>query len=153
MSSTMPCLAFKTATPVMTVIQGNSHGLEWEMNSSAVPWAWWSWSWGCPLLWSSWNISKLIYSPGRLGNNGKHGHTSLAGLHLYPTWVTHSVPYPPPLRQEVCKVSDSCQPSSHQGTELPSSLTHNEEEHDGLCITKILHKINLLFQWTLCNNP
>lgn len=32
-SSIIPCLAFKTATPVRTVVQGTSQGSEWELSS------------------------------------------------------------------------------------------------------------------------
>lgn len=37
MSSSVPCLAFKTASPVMTGVQGTSIGFEWELNNSGVP--------------------------------------------------------------------------------------------------------------------
>lgn len=55
-----------------------------------------------------------------------------------PPLIAHSILYPAPLRLEIWKVPDSCQSSGHQATELPSSLTHNEEEHEGIYITKIL---------------
>lgn len=37
MSSTVPCLAFKTASPVMTGVQGTSIGSEWELNNFRCP--------------------------------------------------------------------------------------------------------------------